>query len=290
MRGNSVHGADAGQALGDALAANAVLKELDLSTQHDWDKDRQLDASFAKSFAVGLGANRAMTSLNVLNNKLFADGGKALADALKGNQVMKVIDISSNELGYDAHYNSDLSGVIAIGTAVPTMGALEKLRIGANGFKGQEAAKALGDAIAAHTVLKELDLSGGEYAYQKCVAEFAKGFSAGLGANGAKGALVKFDISSNDLRAEGCKALAKALTNHPTMAELDVSSNSMTLGANWGDMSGVIALSNAIPSMGALASLNVSNNNLVGSYIHDAERKVDMMGVQALAAAIPKCK
>lgn len=53
--------------------------------------------------------------------------------------------------------------------------------MGANGFKGIEAGKALGDAIAVNTVLKELDISGGVHMWQKCDAEFAKG----LGANGA---------------------------------------------------------------------------------------------------------
>ena len=38
--------------------------------------------------------------------------------------------------------------------------ALAKLLMGANSFTGAEAGKALGDAIAVNTVLKELDLSG----------------------------------------------------------------------------------------------------------------------------------
>ena len=68
--------------------------------------------------------------------------------------------------------------------------------MGANGIQGEEAGKALGDAIAVNSVLKELDLSGGEYDDQQCDAEFAKGFSAGLGANGA---LTSLNISANQL-------------------------------------------------------------------------------------------
>ena len=57
--------------------------------------------------------------------------------------------------------------------------------MGCNGIKGIEAGKALGNAIAANTVLKELDVSGGKYDHQKCDVEFFKGFSPGLSANGA---------------------------------------------------------------------------------------------------------
>ena len=83
MGGNAINGAEAGKALGDALAANTVLKELDLSKQHDWDTSKQLDAAFAKEFAIGLGANGAMTSLDLSKNKLGAEGAKHVAEAVK---------------------------------------------------------------------------------------------------------------------------------------------------------------------------------------------------------------
>ena len=93
-----------------------------------------------------------------------------------------------------------------------------KLLMGGNGFKGIKAGKALGDAIAANTVLKELDISGGKYDSQKCDVDFFKGFSPGLGANGA---LTSLDISSNNLGPwdvskqaydmSGIKALAAAI-------------------------------------------------------------------------------
>ena len=83
---------------------------------------------------------------------------------------------------------------------VSAIRALVKLLMGANGFKGSEAGKALiGDAIAVNTVLKELDISGGANRWEKCDAEFAKGFSPGLGANGA---LASLDLSQNGVPAE----------------------------------------------------------------------------------------
>jgi hypothetical protein len=75
--------------------------------------------------------------------------------------------------------------------------------------------------------------------------------------------LTKFDISSNDIRAEGGKALAAGLKGNLMITELNISSNS--LGQNEGydnDTSGVIALADAISDMGVLTTLNLSSNYL----------------------------
>jgi hypothetical protein len=61
------------------------------------------------------------------------------------------------------------------------MGALTSLNMSANGLKGAAAGKALGDALAANTVLKELDLSGGK----DMDIAFVKAFTPGLSDNGA---------------------------------------------------------------------------------------------------------
>jgi hypothetical protein len=62
-------------------------------------------------------------------NSLHTDGGKALAEGLKGNNVITELDISSNCLGLDSNYKPDMSGVIALADAIPHMGALTKLDI-----------------------------------------------------------------------------------------------------------------------------------------------------------------
>ena len=83
-----------------------------------------------------------MTSLNILNNNLLADGGKALAEALKGNNVIQELNISSNNLGYD----SDMSAVIAMSDAIPTMGALASLNLASNRI-GAEGAQHIAAAL-----------------------------------------------------------------------------------------------------------------------------------------------
>jgi hypothetical protein len=77
--------------------------------------------------------------LSLKSNNLHADGGKALAEGLKGNTVITELDISSNVLGRD----EDMSGVIALADAIPDMGALTKLDACSNdiGDDGEDALK-----------------------------------------------------------------------------------------------------------------------------------------------------
>ena len=54
-----------------------------------------------------------------------------MAEALSGNEVMTELNIASNHLGSkEAYGDGDMSGVIAIGDAIPTMGALEAITFG----------------------------------------------------------------------------------------------------------------------------------------------------------------
>ena len=99
-----------------------------------------------------------------------------------------------------------------------------------------------------------------------------------------------FDISANSLCAEGGKILAEALKDNNVMTELNISDNELAEDEDEEtDMSGVIAISDAIPTMGALTSLNVSKNDLTLCY--DGNKWIsDTTGIQALAAAIPECR
>jgi hypothetical protein len=81
----------------------------------------------------------------------------------------------------------------------PGSGALTSLNMScSNGLKGAEAGKALGDAIAANTSLKLLDISGGQDDFQRCDVEFVQTFSVGLRDNGA---LTSLNLSSNGIGA-----------------------------------------------------------------------------------------
>jgi hypothetical protein len=138
-----------------------------------------------------------MTSLDISKNNIRAAGGMALAEALKGSKIIKALNVADAGLCWGVEPGStDISGIIALADAISDMGALTSLNMSANGLKGAEAGKALGDAIAANTVLKELDISGGEYKHQNCDVEFVQTFSVGLRDNGA---LLSLNLALNSL-------------------------------------------------------------------------------------------
>ena len=82
------------------------------------------------ALADAIGANTTLTSLNVSDNDLHAVGGKVIAEALRENQSMAELCLAGNHLGItESHSAADMSGVMAIATAITTMGALTKLTI-----------------------------------------------------------------------------------------------------------------------------------------------------------------
>ena len=89
---------------------------------------------------------RALVKFDMSNNELCAAGSKALAEALTGNQIMTELNIASNYMGAVDGGTTDLSGIIAIGDAIPTMGALTSLDLASNEL-GAAGAKHVAEAI-----------------------------------------------------------------------------------------------------------------------------------------------
>jgi hypothetical protein len=88
-------------------------------------------------------------------------------------------------------------------------------------------------------------------------------------------AMTKFDISNNSLFAEGGEALAAGLRDNQVVIELNTSGIYLGCNSEFGaDMSGVIALADIIPDMGALSLLSLKKNDLLnkesGKAIADA--------------------
>jgi hypothetical protein len=65
-----------------------------------------------------------MVKFDISSNDIWAEGGKALAAGLKGNQVITELNISDNDLGRNSGYSADTSGIIAIANAIPDMRAI----------------------------------------------------------------------------------------------------------------------------------------------------------------------
>jgi hypothetical protein len=65
---------------------------------------------------------RALTKLGISDNDIRAEGGKALAEAIRGNQVITELNIASNNLGRDANFKLEMSGVASLAAVIPDMG------------------------------------------------------------------------------------------------------------------------------------------------------------------------
>jgi hypothetical protein len=147
---------------------------------------------------------------------LRAEGTKLLAKALKGNQVMTELILSSNGMAIGG-----MSGVAALADAIPDMGALTKLLLKGNGLLTKDAGKALAGALAGNSVLTELDASNQAGYTWDDGPGFAQELAVGIKDNGA---LTSLDISNQvwvdepgegGLGTEGAKCFAEALKDHP---------------------------------------------------------------------------
>jgi hypothetical protein len=211
----------------------------------------------------------SLSKLDISDCNLCAEGGKALAAGLKGNQAITELNVSNNSLGMDSDHDAAravISGIIAIADVIGE-GAISSVNLLLNKI-GIDQARALASILKEHPTLKslcgnkgnetELDMNGkmdGAADAIMLVPEISD-----------NGAMTKLDISKCELRAEGGKALAAGLKGNQVMTELNVADNRLGQNVSGGryvsDMSGVIALADVMPDMGAMTSLNLASNRL----------------------------
>ena len=67
-------------------------------------------------------------SFSVSKNKLRSEGARILAEALNVNTSMTYLDVSSNYIGMDENYNSDMTGVKAIADALSVSTSMTSLK------------------------------------------------------------------------------------------------------------------------------------------------------------------
>ena len=136
----------------------------------------------------------------------------------KGNKIMKELNIANNSLSTNASNHSDMSGVIAIADAIPTIGALVTVNVMGNKIGNEQLSK-LQEMMQAHPTLVSL---------------------CGI-ANDATEA----NLSGLKMDADDAVILAAELPAKGAITSLNISNNNLT---NYGgDMSGVEALAAAIP-------------------------------------------
>jgi Leucine-rich repeat (LRR) protein len=136
-----------------------------------------------------------LSKFDISNCNLRAEGGRALAAGLKGNQVITELNISDNYLGTKSwDHSADTSGIIAIADAIPNMGALSKLDASDNkmfGWNDKTGVTAWAAALKASTSITELSLAKNDMS-----PDNAKILAGSIRDNGA---LTVLDVSQNNI-------------------------------------------------------------------------------------------
>eukprot|EP00935_MAST-01C_sp_MAST-1C-sp1_P001408 g1408.t1 len=229
----------AGKALGDMLKANSVLKELDVSSNYNYYATD--GAGFVWSIADGIKNNGALTSLDISNNNIgelvFVEDGWT-RDTSGDYKSWMYKNTDGREQKEEPP--TEPKGAIALASAISTNGALVKLSIRDNQLLNREAGKIISDMLKENNALKELDVSDNNYNRGATDGPgFAQELAIGLGANGA---LTSLNVSNN-LRRQ-CIGLTRGAANDTD------------------DVTGVIALADAIKNNGAIVSVNILNTNI----------------------------
>ncbi|EGD77003.1 hypothetical protein PTSG_12575 [Salpingoeca rosetta] len=145
--------------------------------------DNDLGPEGGKAIGEALKVNTTLTSLDLYSNNLRPEGGKAIGEALKVNTTLTSLDLDGNDLGPE--------GGKAIGEALKVNTTLTSLSLRVNDL-GPEGGKAIGEALKVNTTLTSLNLD------------------------------------RNDLGPEGGKAIGEALKVNTTLTSLYIDSNSIS--------------------------------------------------------------
>jgi hypothetical protein len=203
-------------------------------------------------------------------------------------------------------------GTIAIAKAIPDMGVLSVLSMKDNRLATKEGGKALAQALANNSTLKELDVSSNNWKgwhgnWQGDGPGFAQELAVGIADNEA---LSFLNVKDNKIGDEGKRSLGKAIQESNVQFlvcdERSVTQDTTELDVSGKDLqaAGAALLGGVISNNGALTSLDISSNNLVGekgtgryktvgaefSDESDEEEEImepDFSGIIAIANAIP---
>jgi hypothetical protein len=175
----------------------------------------QLDVLCAAARARGV-----LEKLDIRDNSLCAEGGAILAEALADNKVLTELNFSGNKLAEDEDGETDMSGVIAISDAIPTMGALTRLDMSYNDILG-DGGKVLFEALQGNHVVKEINVASNNLSYNARGDSDLSSVIAICDAISSIGALTSLNLAGNYLRAEGAKHVAEAIKVNVSVLRFD---------------------------------------------------------------------
>ncbi|KAL0243033.1 hypothetical protein GEMRC1_005596 [Eukaryota sp. GEM-RC1] len=126
----------------EALKTNTTITSIDLL-------DSAIGAEGARALAEALLVNSSVTSVNLCNNFLRDDGARALAEALKVNSSVTGVDLRLNSIGDE--------GAEALAEALKVNTSVTSVNLGYNSI-GDEGARALAQALIVYTSVTSVNL------------------------------------------------------------------------------------------------------------------------------------
>jgi hypothetical protein len=155
----------------------------------------------------------ALMKFDISMNKLYAAGAKALAEGLRGNQLMTELNLAGNEMGKDCgnrHAKAAMSGIIALADVIPGMGAISSVNLLKNNIDVEQA-EDLVSILKEHPTLKSLcGNKGNETKLHMCSKMSGAGDAIMLAREVVdNGALTSLNLSSNNIGAHWDSAQRK---------------------------------------------------------------------------------
>ncbi|XP_068753257.1 protein NLRC3-like [Montipora capricornis] len=218
-------------AFSQVLAVNMSLTTLNLS-------ENSIGAEGATSLSQALAVNTSLTTLNLSDNFLGDEGAASLSQALAVNTSLTTLHLHGTSIG--AEGATSLSQALAVNTSLTT------LNLSHNSI-GDEGATSLSQALAVNTSLTTLDLS-----WNGIVDEGATSLSQALAVNTS---LTTLDLCHNLIVDDGATSLSQALAVNTSLTTLDLSHS--YIGAD-----GATSLSQALAINTTLTTLNLSDNSI----------------------------
>jgi hypothetical protein len=212
----------------------------------------------------------AMTSLNISNNAVVVQDvtinapqqGLQKGGQVNGRMIKEVYDNGNIKLA------ADFSGVVAVANAIMDNRAMTTLNISGTKLfndadEGASVGKVLGAILQTNSTLRELDVSNSmQVSNSPGGSWFAKELAVGLCDNGA---LSIANVMGNKIGKEQLTKLQEIMRSKPNLVSLcgiaddAIEADLSGLGMDADDAA---VLASELPDKGALASLNISSNNL----------------------------
>jgi hypothetical protein len=255
----------AGEALGEMLKGSVILKELDVSgnAPSGYSTD---GPSFAAGISQGLSDNGALSSANLLGNRIGIDQAKALATILKEHSALKSLcGNRGDETELDMRGKKiDAEGAIMLAPEIIDNGALLSANLLKNNIPVEQAQE-LVRIMQSHKTLTTLcGLSGKETELNMSGKMRGAGGAIMLAPEIIdNGVLLVLSLKNNSLGTkEAGKVLGEILKANSVLKELDLSSNHVHPGMGGHSLGFAQELANGIKDNRALSSANLLANNI----------------------------